>query len=173
MRLAAQYTNKDNPGVVIQVFESGGDLEVVEVGRVKRGCSGKLTSKINDGHGSSEFIALGALVIDTMFANPKGSGIGAILVYEFALHASRIGTHFVGINLVAGSDGGERSPRPFYYKMGFWDTLDTAQMKMDAVFQSMPDEQQLKVLTSLPMCSATLNVANAAQQSWTKQWERR
>jgi hypothetical protein len=173
MRLAAQYTNKDNPAVVIQVLESGGNLEIVEVGRVKRGCSGKLTSKINNGHGSSEYIALGALIIDTMFANPKGSGIGAILVYEYALHASRIGTHFLGINLVAGSDNGEPSPRPFYYKMGFWDTLDTAQMKMDAGFQSMPHEQQLKALTSLPMSSATLNVVDAARMSWSKQWERR
>jgi len=172
MRLAGQYTNKANNGVQIQVFEAGGNLEVQETGRVRRGCSGKLTSKVNNGVGSSMYIALRALIIDTMFANPKGSGIGAILVYEYALHASRVGTAFLGINLVAGTAENEPSPRPFYYKMGFSDTLDTAEMKQDAGFQSMPDEQQQKALVSLPMSGVTRMVVECAKGSWSKQWAR-
>src|ERR1043166_3243348 len=156
-RLAGQYTNKSNPNVVIQVHESSDDLEVVEVGTVKRGCRGKLTTKVNDGKGSRD-INVGALVIDSMFSNPKGSGIGAILVYEYALHANRLGKAFLGISLGAGKVIGEPSPLPFYYKMGFWDTNATTFTQQDDVFKTMSPEQQTSYLTSLPMRGVTFDV---------------
>jgi hypothetical protein len=171
MRLAGQYTNKDQNSVQIHVFESGGNLEVKEVGTTERKCAGTLKTKVNDGRGTAH-IALGALILDTMFARPKGSGIGAILVYEYAVHASRVGKAFLGIVLVAGTTPEEPGPRAFYYKMGFTDSVDVAIMQQDAVFQSMPTIKQQTMLVSMPMVGSTLTVAESAKLSWSKQWKR-
>ncbi|MBV9497258.1 MAG: hypothetical protein JOZ54_23685, partial [Acidobacteria bacterium] len=108
----------------------------------------------------------------SMEGKPKGSGIGAILVYEYASYARRSGNLFLGIHLVAGSDEHDPSPRGFYYKMGFWDTLTTAEVKGSAVYQQANAQQQLKLTISLPMSGASVLVAAAADKSIGKLWER-
>ena len=174
MPLVGTYTKKSNPNIRITITETAGNFVVAETGTARGGCSGSLASKVHAPAvlRDDDYIALGALIIDTMMANPKGSGIGAILVYEYAAFARRNGRLFLGIYLVAGSVPTDPSPRAFYYKMGFADTLTTAQMKSEATFQRMTDEQQTKLLVSLPMSGASVAVASAAAQSWGKGWNR-
>ncbi len=169
--LLAQYTLKADKKVQIQVFGSGKWIEVVEVGATKKKCAGKLSWK-EKGKNSSTYIADEALILDSMFSRPKGLGIGAILVYEYSCLAKSLGRYFLGIDLVAAQDAADASPRGFYTKMGFWDTLDTAALKGDATFQQMPPASQQTALLSMPMSGATVLVGLMSAASWSKLWLR-
>lgn len=169
MAIVGTYQSRTTHTVKITVSESNGVFTVADAGLLKPGNSGKLISKVNDDTVGSAYIPVGSLILDTMFAKPKGSGIGAILVYEYAIYAKNLGKN-LGIYLVAGTDIGDPSPRPFYLKMGFVDTLDTRDLKQKEVWSLMNEEQQLKATQSLPMSGTALTVATSAQKSWKKGW---
>jgi len=166
------YRKKSNPNVRVEVHEKDGKFVVVEVGSTKGGFSGFLLAKVNANPAADDYVAMNALVIDSMESKPKGSGIGAILVYEYASYARRSGYFFLGIHLVAGTDVHDPSPRGFYYKMGFWDTLTTAEVKSSALYQNANAQQQAKLTVSLPMSGAAVLVAASADKSIGKLWER-
>lgn len=131
-------------------------------------CSGRMQIKFNNGAHISGDIATNAFIIDSMHSHPKGSGLGAVLVYEFAELARKAHVQDLGIYLVAGTTPTDLSPRGFYDKMGFGNTPASVRIQED--FSDLPAAQRKTMLDSAPMKGTVTTTANLAMTSWSKKW---
>ena len=174
MHLAGQYTNKAKGDLQIQVIEENDNhLIVKQISGAKKN-DGELLTAINMKPGPPSYTPQGSLILKTMDASPRNAGIGVILVYEYALLASRLNIGFLAIDLVANDDPTNKdpffSPRPFYYKMGFVDTPATTNLQQNPNYS---EAERARLALSLPMSGITQQVIELAAQSWKKKWERR
>lgn len=130
-------------------------------------CSGTLNFKVDDADP-------GRVVIDTVFTQPEGAGIGGLLGLHLAQWAQARGMTTIGTNLTAPTAAG------FYITIG----LDPSPRIVEAAIEAVSDmprgnaaeieareKQKAKLMYSSPLDAPVSTVLAKAQASADKRWK--